>query len=173
MQLKKDLALIGGLLLVIIGLLIFGGGITPLSMLKPQSATQSSAVSKKSSQVVINTLNVDADIAATSKDQAKGLSGRESMPISKGMLFVFDQPGHYMFWMKDMKFALDMIWMDENKKVIFISKDASPEPGKKDSELLRYTPSDQQAQVKYVLEVNAGLSDLNHVQIGDTAQFQL
>src|SRR3989338_3180334 len=54
--------------------------------------------------------NIKVDLALTMLEQAQGLSGREVLGENEGMLFVFDTPGKYSFWMKDMKFAIDIIW---------------------------------------------------------------
>ena len=61
--------------------------------------------------IVGKTLQVD--LALTDEEKARGLSGRESLDEDEGMLFVFDVPGNYGFWMKDMNFAIDIIWLNE------------------------------------------------------------
>ena len=67
-----------------------------------------------------------------------------------------------------MKFAIDIIWIDENKKIVDIATNVPPEPGKKDRELTIYRPG---TDAKYILEINAGLSSLNNFQIGDQVEF--
>jgi len=123
--------------------------------------------------VKIGGQNVQVDLALTSAEQAQGLSGRASLAENQGMLFVFPQPGQYLFWMKDMKFSIDMIWFSADLKVIYIKKEASPESylpaGKAGPETYGPAPSDGQA--KYVLEVPAGFADKNNLQIGDSVQF--
>ena len=86
------------------------------------------------------------------------------------MLFVFENKGTYGFWMKDMEFAIDIIWIDENKNIVDIVENAAPQPGKKEKELTVYKPRND---ALYVLEVNAGLSNLNNLQIGDKVAFEL
>ena len=86
------------------------------------------------------------------------------------MLFVFENKGPYGFWMKDMKFAIDIIWIDENKNILDIVANTAPQPGKKDKELTVYKPRDD---ALYVLEFNAGLANLNNLQIGDKVSFEL
>jgi len=99
------------------------------------------------------------DVAYTREQHAKGLSGRESLSPDSGMLFVFNNSGQYLFWMKDMNFPIDIIWVDENYKIVFIEKNAKPESypslfgGKVDS--------------KYVIETVSGFSDKNKLQVGD------
>jgi len=168
---KKDLAIIFGLFLIIVVLLVFGRGLTTTSLLNPKTNSQSITQSKKGIVVVIiKTLNVDAEVADTAAKRKKGLSKRDSLPLNQGMLFVFEQSGMYGFWMKDMKFPIDIIWLDENKRIVDIVQNVPVEPGKKDSQLTIYKPD---GDAKYVLEINAGLSQLNALQKGDQANFEL
>lgn len=169
---KKDLSVIGGLFLVVAALVIFGNILGTGGLLKgPDSsqATPSAKISKDSSNVLIGKLNVNAKIVSSANDKKTGLSKYDSLPLDQGMLFIFDKSDIYTFWMKDMKFAIDIIWIDQDKNVVDIARNVPPEPGKNDVQLRQYKPN---AAAKYVLEVNAGLSDLNNIQIGDTASFE-
>jgi uncharacterized membrane protein (UPF0127 family) len=74
------------------------------------------------------------------------------------MLFVFEKPGHYGFWMKDMHFNIDMIWLDEAFKVVYIQPDATPESYP--------TSYGQEAEAKYVLETNAGFAKVHNIRLG-------
>src|SRR3989338_5042145 len=65
----------------------------------------------------ISNVKIKAELADTPEKRALGLSGRETLGNDEGMLFVFDEPNTRQFWMKNMNFALDIIWIDENKKV--------------------------------------------------------
>ncbi len=171
---KKDLAIIAGLFLVIAILLVFGQGFTSVSFLSGglqigQSTPSGSTVGSRVN-VTVKGLTVDAEVAANSASRKKGLSKRDSIPFKQGMLFVFENPGQYGIWMKDMRFAIDILWLDENKKVVDLIAEVVPEQGKKDSELTIYKPSHN---AKYVLEINAGLVKLNNIQVGDQAFFNL
>ena len=66
-------------------------------------------------------------IADTSKKRALGLSGREELVSGKGMLFIFEKPGDYPFWMKDMNFAIDILWINENREIIHILENIEPD----------------------------------------------
>lgn len=90
--------------------------------------------------------------------------------MGEGLFFVFDNPGSYGIWMKDMKFAIDILWIGEDRKVMAIAINVPPEPGKKDPELAVYKPD---GNAKYVLEVNAGLVNLNGIKAGDQVNFEL
>ena len=174
---KKDLAIIGGLFMVVAGLVIFGRGFTSSQFAgispRPES-TKSATQNKGVADVTIGTLKISAEVADTADERKKGLSDQDELPISIGMFFVFDKSGSYAIWMKDMRFPIDIIWIDDSqageKKLVDIAENAVPEPGKKDEELKRYQP---RSQAKYILEVNAGLVKLHNLQIGDKVTFEL
>jgi len=107
--------------------------------------------------------NVKVDLALTEEIQAQGLSGRVSLKDNEGMLFIFPQSGNYSFWMKDMNFPIDMIWLNENKKVIYIKRNARPEFFPES-----YGPDENS---KYVLEVISGFSEKNNLKVGDRVEF--
>jgi len=165
---KKDIALIGGLFLVIILLLFFGKGFTSIGAVSNKKSNTSSASATLAKSLKIKGLTVNIDIAESADERKKGLSGRNSMNIDQGMLFVFDKSGVYAIWMKDMKFAIDILWISDDKKVVDIAQNVVPEPGKKDRELTIYTPK---ADAKYILEVNAGITSLNNIAVGETVDF--
>ncbi|MDP2788902.1 MAG: DUF192 domain-containing protein [bacterium] len=106
---------------------------------------------------------IKVELAQMSETRAQGLSGRVSIPEDEGMLFIFENSAQHLFWMKDMKFALDIIWINEDGVVVYIKKSLTsatyPEvfkPGK---------------NAKYVLEVNAGFSEKNNLKEGDSVNF--
>src|SRR3989344_3587537 len=66
-------------------------------------------------------------LALTPIEQQQGLSGRDGLKDDEGMLFVFANSGEHLFWMKDMKFPIDIIWLNDNREVIYIKKNARPE----------------------------------------------
>lgn len=88
------------------------------------------------------------DIASSKTDQQKGLGGRKSLAQNRGMLFVFDTPGTQCFWMKDMHFAIDIIWLDAAKKMTSVVPSVSP-----NTYPMQYCGD---ATTKYVIELNAG-----------------
>jgi len=63
-----------------------------------------------------------AEIADTLGERERGLSGKQSLGDDKGMLFIFEEETLPGFWMKDMKFPIDILWIDENKKIVGIEK---------------------------------------------------
>ena len=65
------------------------------------------------------------EVADTPAERMQGLSGRNSLVDDGGMLFVFDKPGTYGFWMKDMKFPIDIIWINGDE-VVYVLRDLNP-----------------------------------------------
>jgi len=59
---------------------------------------------------------VTAEIAKTEEERARGLMFRDRLGENEGMLFIFEEPDFYSFWMKNMKFPIDIIWLSEEKK---------------------------------------------------------
>lgn len=87
-------------------------------------------------------------ISTTTPEQEQGLSGRGRLSEDEGMLFVFPEDSSYAFWMKDMLFSLDMVWIDASSTVIGVTSDLSPA-----SYPATFAPP---APVRYVIEVDAG-----------------
>lgn len=117
-------------------------------------------------QVCFHNACVNVELALTDRQQAQGLQYRESLDRNKGMLFVFGQPVEASFWMKNTLIPLDMIWIDDMRKIIYIQKNAAPcfkDP------CPSYGP---QAPAQYVLEVNAGWADAHGIGIGDVVDFR-
>jgi hypothetical protein len=119
-------------------------------------------------QISVGNTKIKIEIADTQVKQATGLSHRTYLPEDSGMLFDFTgRNASPTFWMKDMFISIDMIWI-KDKKVQKIDKNVSPpEPNTPDTELPTYNAS---MAIDYVLEVNAGFSDKNNIQVGDSVQ---
>ncbi len=114
------------------------------------------------SELSISGKVLSVEVARSALDKTRGLSGRESLG-SDGMLFLFDKEGNYGFWMKDMKFPIDMVWIRKGK-VIGFSENAVPESGKQIWSLKVYYPPEA---IDSVLEVNVGFVSTNKIKIGD------
>ncbi len=109
--------------------------------------------------VKINKLELKVQLADNFGKRLRGLSDKEKISDREGMFFIFNKPGYYPFWMKDINFPLDIIWFDENLKVIEIKKNLQPNS---------FPQTYQSAGLaKYVLEINAGLSDQYDIKRGD------
>ncbi len=108
--------------------------------------------------LAIGNTNIIVEIADTDTTRAHGLSDRAALDEKRGMLFVFSTAAYQSFWMKDVHFPLDIIWLDDNWRVIDITTNISPESFPK-----TYTP---RAPARYVLEVNSGFASAHHIAIG-------
>lgn len=122
-------------------------------------------ITTKQIQVGDNKLTVE--IADNASKRKKGLSDRDVLDENSGMLFVFDTPTKSAFWMKGVKFPLDMVWVKDKKVVDIIKNAAVPLDGQTDDELPRYVPNQP---VDMVLEVNAGFVDKHSIKIGDSLE---
>lgn len=91
---------------------------------------------------------VRVTVVDTPEARSKGLSGRERLARGEGMLFIFPEEGIYGFWMKDMLFPIDIVWISADKKVISIDKNVSPETYPEVFE--------PPFPIRYVLELPAG-----------------
>lgn len=105
--------------------------------------------------------------AESQKEKEVGLSNKSSMPQDYGMLFSFATPDYYSFWMRDMKFPIDMIFIKDNH-IITIHSNAQP-PKSKDDSLAIYKP-DEPADA--VLEINAGLAQKYSFKKGDEVKIE-
>ena len=115
-------------------------------------------------EISINGKDLQVEIADTPAKHSHGLSDRESLCQGCGMLFVFDELVSPSFWMKDMNFSLDIIWVRDGR-VIGVSSGLPPlKPNEKP---VYYHPPEQ---VNYVIEVNAGWADENKIKAGDVVK---
>lgn len=105
----------------------------------------------------------ELEVADTDLSRAKGLSGRDALTANKGMLFIFDEAGNQCFWMKDMRFNLDIIWTDQQKKIIKIEENVSPDT---------YPDSFCSDNTQYVLEFSQGFAVKYGLKVGTTLQFE-
>jgi len=106
----------------------------------------------------------DVEMATTMAEQACGLSGRKGLSDNQGMLFVFGSGSTQTFWMKDMTFALDMIWISGNQVIGVTQNVPPPASGALLWQLKLYSsPPDTDT----VLEVNAGTVVRDNIQVGD------
>ena len=121
--------------------------------------------SQKRTQLCFESNCFDAELALTSKEREQGLMFRDYLEEKEGMLFVFTAEEEYGFWMKDTAIPLDMIWLNEDKEVVFISKNNQP----CDNDECSAVNPDKKA--KYVLELNGGTADKIGLEVGDRADF--
>jgi hypothetical protein len=127
-------------------------------------ATSSESIISTKGQVTIGDDKVwNVEIADNETQRVNGLSNRRTLYKQSGMLFAFDKADYQSFWMKDMLIPLDIIFFDENWKIVLIEKNLSPKTFPK--------IFGNEVKSKYVLEINAGEADLFDLKLGDQGIF--
>ncbi len=106
------------------------------------------------------------EIADTDAERARGLQNRDSIGRADGMLFIFERPGFYSFWMKDVRFPLDLVWV-YNGKIVSISESVPVPVGES---YPTYAPPQP---ITNVIEFEAGRSTKDNIKIGDSIRFEL
>ncbi|TAJ98461.1 MAG: DUF192 domain-containing protein [Candidatus Manganitrophaceae bacterium] len=109
---------------------------------------------------------IDAEVADTPQARSVGLMFRDSLAPGGGMLFIFQEAHPYLFWMKNCKFPIDIIWLNAQKEVIFISEKTPP---CKADPCPNYGPLDKDAL--YVVEVASGFSEKEKLKLGAKIRF--
>ena len=110
------------------------------------------------STVVVGQATIVVDVATTPALRQQGLSGKQSLAWGSGMLFIFPQAGEWGFWMKDMRFAIDIIWADKAGIITTVLPNVSPTTYPQ-----AFHPS---APSVYVLEVPAGYAMAQGIGVG-------
>jgi uncharacterized protein len=122
----------------------------------------------RQANVMVNGLVLAADISASNEQRTKGLSVKDALAENEAMLFVFDNEGEHTFWMKDMKFAIDIIWINSNKTVVHIEHNLQP------CGYSLFCPTYKPGQDSlYVLETVGGFAEKHDVVQGTQIQFDL
>ena len=119
-------------------------------------------------RIAVNGFAILADVAITDEDQIKGLSIRDQMNENEGMLFVYGEPSRQSFWMKDMKFPIDIIWLNGTGSVVHVEENLKPcVPS---LECPSFSPNEN---AQYVLETVAGFAQKHHLKIGTDIDFSI
>jgi len=98
------------------------------------------------------------EIADSDAEHAQGLSGRRAVPPGHGLLFIFDRPDRYGFWMKDMLISIDIIWLADDGTILEIEEGVSPDTYP--------TPFYPPVPVKFVLETRVGEAKAQNWTVG-------
>lgn len=154
METHKDLSvgpIIAGVLLVVIAVAVF---IILPNMLQPTTSLR------------LGDGVFRARIALNESDRTKGLSGVTNMNADQALVMAFPSSSKWQIWMKDMKVPIDIIWLDVNKKIVYIVKNASPV----DSDSKIFEPK---TSAKYVIELPAGSVDAKSIKTDSTAVFEI
>ena len=161
MSKTKKLSLILGVLIVLVVVAVLALFYVTRSGVRP-IFTQAQNVS---ATVTIGGQKINLEIVTTTQDMARGLSNRDSLPADSGMLFVYSNYVSPGFWMKDMRFPIDIIWIRD--AVIIGAQENAPVIAT--GTLPLYYPSQL---VNDVLEVNAGFVKANNIKAGDRVEFK-
>lgn len=116
--------------------------------------------------VNIGSATLRADLAQTPAELSRGLAGRESIAEDQAMLFVFNESRNWSFWMKGMKIPIDIIWINDKKKVVHVEPNVQPDAEPYDT----YNPPEP---ARYVLETKAGMAEKYGIKAGVEAKFNL
>ncbi len=118
--------------------------------------------------VTVNGLVLVADISVTNEQRTKGLSIKDGLAENEAMLFVFGNEAEHRFWMKDMKFPIDIIWIDSEKTIVHIEHNLQPCA----SGVLctTYKPDNDSL---YVLETVGGFAEKYGIVKGTRVEFEL
>jgi len=108
-------------------------------------------------------LQLDIEIAETDYETQTGLMDRDHMKENQGMLFIFPQVAMHSFYMKNTKIPLDIIYIDENLRIVSFKKNAKP---------LDESSLSSEAPIQYVLEINGGLTEKYALEVGDHIEFE-
>ena len=101
-------------------------------------------------------------VLRTPDELTRGLSGSSSLGQDQAMLFVFPQDDEWAMWMKDMNYPIDMVWLDSNREVVYLVKDAQPSSYPK----TQFKPDEK---ARYVIELASGTIERTGIAIGDPA----
>jgi uncharacterized membrane protein (UPF0127 family) len=159
MSLNKLIIIFGIILVIFAGVVFFQFSAKPDKASSPKISGPA---------VTINGHTFKVETAKTQKEQTTGLSGRNSLPEDEGMLFIFGKADYYNFWMKNMEFPLDIIFIKDNKIVTIIKNAKIPANPNENPQILKPT-----GLVNKVLEINAGLADQDNIKKGDSVKINL
>ena len=108
---------------------------------------------------------LQAEVMVNDEDRAMGLMFRPSLPIDRGMIFVFEAPDFHGIWMKNCKFPIDIVWLDEERKIVHVAESVPP---CKTDPCPVYNPM---RRASYVIELNAGQARREGAVVGSAVRF--
>jgi uncharacterized membrane protein (UPF0127 family) len=129
---------------------------TPATVVTPTESPQATVGTNDQLLVRVGRGTFTVDVADDGAERATGLSGRDSLASDAGMWFAYPMAVQTSFWMRDMRFPIDIVWVDNSLKVVGVSHEApAPAEGATISDLPLYSVG---VPIRYVLEINAGLA---------------
>jgi uncharacterized protein len=112
----------------------------------------------------------NVEVVSTPSERQRGLMFRETLEDNEGMLFIFEKSGRHSFWMKNTLIPLDIIWINSEKEVVYISRETPPCEG---DPCPSYVPDEGVEEALYVLEIRGGLSDEIALEEGYLLEFEI
>jgi uncharacterized membrane protein (UPF0127 family) len=110
---------------------------------------------------------LQVEVMVKDEDRSMGLMFRPSLPRDRGMLFIFERPDFHGIWMKNCRFPIDIVWLDEERRVVHVAEAVPP---CKADPCPVYTPLRRAA---FVVELNAGQARLEKAVVGATLRFEV
>jgi uncharacterized membrane protein (UPF0127 family) len=108
-----------------------------------------------------------AELAVSDQERARGLMFRERLQEDQGMLFLFAEEDIHSFWMKNMRFPIDILWLNRDKRIVHLESRVPPCPGEP---CPTYVPAEAAA---FVLEIQSGCAEKHGLRIYDRLDFIL
>jgi len=155
----KEMSCITVIILFFAALFLFAPNANTPSDKLPATTPLAHTQFSKTETLIIGDVRLEVRVVKTPSERAVGLSDTKKLAENTGMLFVFEKPDIRSFWMKDMLIPIDIIWVNENMRIIDIDKNISVDTHPK-----TFSPK---KPAMYVLEVNAGWTIKNNVQVGN------
>lgn len=140
--------------------------ILPLALLGAAGAVLGTAGPERIPLTLPSGKELQVEVMRKPQDRAMGLMFRPSLPEDQGMLFVFEESDFHSIWMKNCRFAIDIVWLDEQHKVVHLAEKVPP--CKKDP-CPSYAPMQT---ASFVLELNAGQARREKALVGSTLSFE-
>ena len=125
----------------------------------PENDAPSTLKEQNTPYIKIKDAVLHVELANNPEKQIKGLSGRDTLSANSGMLFIFEEEDYHGIWMPDMKFSIDIIWVDKNFRIVDMKENATPE-----SYPEVFKPENP---ALYVLEISSGSVKEYRIAIGD------
>ena len=110
---------------------------------------------------------LQVEVMISDEDRAMGLMFRPSLPLDRGMIFVFELPDFHGIWMKNCRFPIDILWLDEGKRIVHVAESVPP---CKADPCPVYNPM---RKASYVIELNAGQARREGAVVGAPIRFEL
>jgi uncharacterized protein len=124
------------------------------------------SIFKKPATVTIDSQSFNVTVATSETEREIGLSETKSIAPNQGMIFLFDKAGYYSFWMKNMKFPIDIIFIN-NDQIVTIHGNAQIIKDQENPIIYSSTGASDK-----VLEIQAGLSKKYNFKIGDKVKYE-